>query len=106
MTSAVAIIPARGGARSVMTVTEADVHPGKSVLLRTGFVEPFTTLEDMERRRQDMAAAYRQSGALYALGVDCICARGWSVEEALLFCDVACSAFSNCTYDAAYLNRF
>src|SRR5690606_18674980 len=67
---------ARGGARSVMTVTEADVHPGKSVLLRNGFVEPFTTLEDMERRRQDMAAAYRQNGAVYALGVGDFMAHG------------------------------
>lgn len=28
------------------------------------------------------------------------------VEYALLSCDVVCSAFSNCTYDAAYLSRF
>jgi hypothetical protein len=27
-----------------------------------------------------------------------------SVEDALLICDVSCSVFSNCTYDAAYLN--
>lgn len=28
------------------------------------------------------------------------------VENALIACDVACSLFSSCTYDAAYLNRF
>jgi hypothetical protein len=28
------------------------------------------------------------------------------VEHCLLACDVVCSAFSNCTYDAAYLNYF
>jgi len=28
------------------------------------------------------------------------------VEHALLSCDVACSSFSNCTYDAAYLNYY
>ena len=29
-----------------------------------------------------------------------------SVENSLLACDVVCSLFSTCTYDAAYLNRF
>ncbi len=29
-----------------------------------------------------------------------------AVEDALIACDVACSLFSSCTYDAAYLNRF
>jgi hypothetical protein len=29
-----------------------------------------------------------------------------SVEDALVACDVVCSLFSNCTFDAAYLNRF
>lgn len=29
-----------------------------------------------------------------------------SVESALVACDVVCSLFSTCTYDAAYLNRF
>ena len=29
-----------------------------------------------------------------------------SVEDALMACDVSCSLFSSCTYDAAYLNRF
>lgn len=29
-----------------------------------------------------------------------------SVEDALIACDVSCSLFSSCTYDAAYLNRF
>ncbi len=29
-----------------------------------------------------------------------------SVENALMACDVVCSLFSICTYDAAYLNRF
>ena len=29
-----------------------------------------------------------------------------SAEESLLACDVVCTMFSNCAYDAAYLNRF
>lgn len=35
-----------------------------------------------------------------------ICVLDLGVEDALLCCDVVCSAFSNCTYDAAYLNYF
>lgn len=57
-------------ARSAMTVTPVAHHPGKSVTLSgDGAVEPFTTLEDMERRRQDMVPCYRQNGAVYVLGV-------------------------------------
>ncbi|WP_425405459.1 hypothetical protein [Hwanghaeella sp.] len=39
-------------------------------------------------------------------GLRYIVADGPDVEHALLTCDVVCSAFSNCTYDAAYLNYF
>lgn len=38
--------------------------------------------------------------------VQCLLSEGVDVEHSLLACDVVCSAFSNCTYDAAYLNYF
>lgn len=66
----------RSGARSAMTVAMADVHPGKSVVLKDGLVEPFTTWEDMEKRRQEMVEVYRQNGAVYALGVGDFLAHG------------------------------
>ena len=39
-------------------------------------------------------------------GLECAIFADTDVEHALLVCDVVCSAFSNCSYDAAYLNRF
>lgn len=58
-----------GEARSTMTVTAAEHHPGKAVYLHGGAVVPFTSDADMEARRQDMRAVYRQNGAVYAVGV-------------------------------------
>lgn len=45
-------------------------------------------------------------GRLNRTGVRCIMSDVQEVEHALLTCDVVCSAFSNCTYDVAYLNYF
>lgn len=56
-------------ARSAMTVTAVEHHPGKTVTLNDGFVEPFTSDADMEARRQTMREVYRQNGAVYAIGV-------------------------------------
>lgn len=39
-------------------------------------------------------------------GMICVICEGQDVERSLLACDVVCSAFSNCTYDVAYLNYF
>jgi len=39
-------------------------------------------------------------------GMSCVISEGKEVERSLLACDVVCSAFSNCTYDVAYLNYF
>jgi CMP-N-acetylneuraminic acid synthetase len=58
-----------GEARSAMTITPETHHPGKSVRLDDGLVEPLTTERDMEARRQDLPPAYRQNGAVYALGI-------------------------------------
>jgi CMP-N,N'-diacetyllegionaminic acid synthase len=61
----------RTGARTAMTVAPVEHHPGKSVVLAAGgLVEPFTTLEDMERRRQEMTPCFRQNGAVYLVGVN------------------------------------
>lgn len=59
----------QGAARSVMTVTPVEHHPGKAVLLGdNGEAAPFTSEADMEARRQDLPVVYRQNGAVYALG--------------------------------------
>lgn len=58
----------QGAARSVMSVTPVEHHPGKAVLLSDdGEARPFTSEADMEARRQDLPAVYRQNGAVYAL---------------------------------------
>jgi CMP-N,N'-diacetyllegionaminic acid synthase len=60
----------QAGARTAMTVAPVEHHPGKSVVLSAaGLVEPFTTLEDMERRRQEMIPCFRQNGAVYLVSV-------------------------------------
>ena len=58
----------QGPARSAMTVTAVDHHPGKAVVIENGLIEPFTTDADMEARRQTMREVYRQNGAVYAIG--------------------------------------
>lgn len=57
-----------GEARSAMTVTAVDHHPGKAVVIGHGLVEPFTTDADMEARRQTLQQVFRQNGAVYAIG--------------------------------------
>lgn len=60
-----------GSARSVMTVTPAEHHPGKTLLLTAeGVATPYTCEADMEARRQDLPLVYRQNGAVYALGAE------------------------------------
>ena len=44
--------------------------------------------------------------ALLDMGLKVRMSEEKDVEHSLLSCDVACSAFSNCTYDVAYLNYF
>ncbi|WP_052065671.1 hypothetical protein [Thalassospira australica] len=41
-----------------------------------------------------------------ASSVSCVVCVEQDVEHSLLACDMVCSAFSNCTYDVAYLNYF
>ncbi len=59
-----------GHARSVMTVTPSEHHPGKALFLDAdNTVRPFTNASDMEARRQDLPVVYRQNGAVYALSI-------------------------------------
>lgn len=52
-------------------------------------------------------AARRETSALFTTaGLPHQVLSGWSIEQALLACDVATSILSNCLYDAAYLNYF
>ena len=57
------------GAKSAMTITPVEHHPGKTVIVENGMVMPFTNDTDMEARRQNMREVYRQNGAVYAIGV-------------------------------------
>ena len=59
----------RGEARSAMTVTPVEHHPGKAVVIENGLIEPFTNDGDIEARRQTMREVYRQNGGVYAIGV-------------------------------------
>lgn len=52
---------------------------------------------------EDVAWSYQR---LVSSGVRCVLGDYGDVEHSLLACDVVCSAFSNCTYDVAYLNYF
>lgn len=58
-----------GAAASVISICDIDHHPGKSVKLDGGLIEPFTNDRDMEARRQDMTPVYRQNGAIYVTHV-------------------------------------
>lgn len=59
----------RDGAKSAMTITAAEHHPGKAVIVDNGLIEPFTNDADMEAQRQSLREVYRQNGAVYAIGV-------------------------------------
>lgn len=56
------------GARSAMTVTAPETHPGKFVTLTDGMIAPYTNDFDMEAQSQELAPVYRQNGAVYAVG--------------------------------------
>jgi hypothetical protein len=67
--------------------------------------EPVTLLvrphpRENAQQRSATAALFTDSGLSW------VSAQEGTVEDALISCDVACSLFSSCTYDAAYLNRF
>jgi len=53
--------------RSTMSVCSVTHHPGKYLKIKNYMVEPYTSLEDVEKRIQDLPVVYRQNGAIYAL---------------------------------------
>jgi CMP-N,N'-diacetyllegionaminic acid synthase len=62
-------------ARSAMSVSRADHHPGKYVLVEDGIITPFTNDHDMEARRQTLPDVFRQNGAIYAVDTDDLIAK-------------------------------
>ena len=56
--------------------------------------------------RESRAEVDRTVALLREAGLDSAIFAETDVEHALLACDVVCSAFSNISYDVAYLNRF
>ncbi len=55
------------GMKSVMSVCKVEHHPGKFIRINQSRAEPYTSLEDVEKRTQDLEEVYRQNGAIYAL---------------------------------------
>lgn len=55
------------GMKSVMSVCKVEHHPGKFIRIKQNQAEPYTCLEDVEKRTQDLEEVYRQNGAIYAL---------------------------------------
>jgi CMP-N,N'-diacetyllegionaminic acid synthase len=58
------------GARSAMTITAPDAHPGKFVTLTDGMISPYTNDFEMEAQSQRLPPVYRQNGAVYAVGTE------------------------------------
>lgn len=56
------------GARSAMTITTVEMHPGKFVTLSGDLIAPYTNEIEMEAQSQKLAPVYRQNGAVYAVG--------------------------------------
>lgn len=54
-------------AKSLVSVTECEHHPYKSVTKDNGHLRPLFDAKSMEMRRQDLPEAYRISGAIYIL---------------------------------------
>ena len=55
-------------ARSAMTITTVDMHPGKFVTLSGDLIAPYTNEVEMEAQSQRLPPVYRQNGAVYAVG--------------------------------------
>lgn len=52
---------------SAISVYESDIHPAKAILIKNENAFPYGTIEDMEKRRQDLEKTYYQNGAIYAV---------------------------------------
>ncbi|WED41908.1 cytidylyltransferase domain-containing protein [Legionella cardiaca] len=53
--------------RSVVSVCPVEHHPGKCMKMIDGEIKPYSKLEDVEKRTQELEKVYRQNGAIYAL---------------------------------------
>ncbi|KGP63645.1 hypothetical protein EP47_03210 [Legionella norrlandica] len=53
--------------KSAMSVCQVEHHPGKCIRIKDKEALPYTCLDDVERRTQDLEEVYRQNGAIYAL---------------------------------------
>ncbi|HAT7770228.1 TPA: acylneuraminate cytidylyltransferase family protein [Legionella pneumophila] len=53
--------------KSVISVCKVEHHPGKCIRIKDNQALPYTCLDDVERRTQDLEEVYRQNGAIYAL---------------------------------------
>jgi hypothetical protein len=69
--------------------------------------QPYTTIAAYRPhpRESESDAAWTMN-LFREIGLELVLLNNMDVESALLASDVVCSAFSNCTYDAAYLNYF
>ena len=54
-------------AASVISVTQAEVHPQKCLIVENGYLEPLFSVDDLSRPRQGLPVVFRQNGAIYAM---------------------------------------
>lgn len=79
---------AAGDFASAISVCETEHHPQKMLRLDgAGRLAPFSDASDLQRRRQDLPAVYRQNGAIYVMGVDDFLTRaeGFYLEPAMAY---------------------
>ena len=57
-------------ARSCLSITFVDTHPGKFITLDGNKIHPYTCAEDMEKQMQNLPPVYQQNGAIYMLGIE------------------------------------
>lgn len=85
--------------------------PGYKRTIKT-FIEALGTIAEpfhlivRPHPREDAEQKAETERLFHQAGIRAIVDTAGSVENALIGCDVVCSLFSSCTYDAAYLNRF
>ncbi len=60
----------RAGTRCAWSVTSAEHHPFKALVLRDGALEPARELSDLSAPRQSLPQAFVQNGAIYWLARD------------------------------------
>jgi len=79
---------AAGDFASAISVCESEHHPQKMLKLADdGRLVPFSEAADLQRRRQDLPAVYRQNGAIYVMAVEDFLTRaeGFYLEPAMAY---------------------